>query len=205
VGILSASEVASCIRQARRGDVEAVGKLLEHYRAYLHLIAGLHISQRLAAKEDASDLVQETLLDAIRNFPRFRGAGERELLAWLRKILATNLANLVRRYCRANSRDVNLERRLRDELDSSDVSVGEVLVSTGTSPSQGAARAERAVLVAGALAKLPQDYAQILIMRHLEGLSFAKIAERSGRSVDNVKKMWVRGLVKLRSSCEALR
>jgi RNA polymerase sigma-70 factor, ECF subfamily len=205
VGILSASEVASWIQQARRGDVEAVGRLLEHYRAYLRLLAGLQIGQRLAAKEDASDLVQETLLDAIRDFPHFRGADECELLAWLRTILAANLADLFRRYCRADSRDVNLERSLRDELGSSAVNVGEVLASTGTSPSQGAARAERAVLVAGALANLPQDYAQVLILRHIEGLSFVEIGQRLGRSADSVRKVWARGLVKLRSSCEALR
>ncbi len=204
MGTLSAFEVTSCIQQAQAGNAEALGRLLDQYRPYLRLLARLHIGARLAGKADASDVVQETLLDAGRDFGRFGGAGEQELLAWLRRILATNLADAVRRFCRAESREVGLERRLVDDLGSSSHGLGQCLVSPDTTPAVRAARREQAVLVAEALEQLPEDYSQVLVMRHMEGLSFAEIAERMGRSVDSVKGTWTRALARLRDSMEGL-
>ena len=196
---LSATEVALCIRQAQAGDAQALGTLLEQYRPYLHLLAELHIDRRLGGKADASDLVQETCLDAGRDFGHFRGAQERELVAWLREVLADNLADLLRRQRGAQSRDVTRERRLVDELNTS---LANGLVGTGTSPSQHASRREQAVLVAGALARLPKDYARVLVLRHLEGLSYVEIADRMGRTAEAVKKLWARALVMLRGCFE---
>src|SRR5712692_1344888 len=86
------------LQQARNGDGFAQGQLLEIYRSYLKVLARLQIGRRLRGKVDDSDLVQETFLEAHRNFPQFRGTSEAELVAWLRKILAVRLARLVRRY-----------------------------------------------------------------------------------------------------------
>ena len=71
-----------------------------------------------------------------------------------------------------------------------------------SSPSQGAIRREQAVLLADALAKLPEHYRDVLVFRHLEGLSFPEIAQRMGRSLDSVEKLWVRGLNRLRQVLE---
>src|SRR5215470_2137333 len=84
--------------EARAGDATTLGRLLELYRRYLALLARVQIGQRLQGKVDASDLVQETFLEAHRNFSRFRGHSEAELITWLRRILAANLADLFRRY-----------------------------------------------------------------------------------------------------------
>src|SRR3954470_22167833 len=83
---------------ARAGDESARGQMLELFRDYLRLLARLELDRRLRGKADPSDLVQETFLEAHRDFPQFRGGTEPELAAWLRQILARNLANLVRRY-----------------------------------------------------------------------------------------------------------
>jgi RNA polymerase sigma-70 factor (ECF subfamily) len=196
----SAPEVTRLIEQAQAGDAAALGGLLEQYRAYLRLLAGLHINRRLAGKADASDLVQETFLEAGRDFGQFRGTDEKELVAWLRQILANNLADLVRRHCSAECRDVHVERRLLDELSSSSQGLGGGLVGPASTPSHHASQREQAVLVADAMARLPQDYCQVLVLRHLEGLSFAQIAQRLDRSTDSVKNLWARALARLRGS-----
>src|SRR5215469_16577252 len=102
---------------ARAGDREARGQLLELYRAYLTLLARLEIDRRLQGKVDPSDLVQETFLEAYRDFEQFRGSTEKEFLSWLRQVLLSNLANLVRHYLGTQGRDVRLERALAVGLD----------------------------------------------------------------------------------------
>src|SRR5437667_1572024 len=103
---------------ARAGSGPALGQLLELYRSYLAILARLQIGRRLQGKIDAADLVQDTFLQAHRDFGQFRGRTEEELIGWLRQILAHSLAMCVRRYG-AQRRDVRLERELAIELDQS--------------------------------------------------------------------------------------
>src|SRR5262249_38287273 len=136
---------------ARGGDGEALGRLLELYRNYLGLMARLQVGRRLQGKVDAADLVQETFLEAHRDFGHFRGRTEEELVAGLRRILASNLANQVRHYYGTQRRDLHLERALAQELDESWRALDRGLVAPQSSPSQQAARREQAVLLADAL------------------------------------------------------
>jgi RNA polymerase sigma-70 factor (ECF subfamily) len=175
-----------------------LGRLLEQYRRYLALIADVQIGQRLRGKVDASDLVQETFLEAHRSFGRFRGTSEGELVRWLRQILAANLADLLRRYLGTQGRDVRLEREIEGAFDRSSALLDGGLVALGPSPSQLASHREQAVLLADALGELPDDYRQVLVLRHLEGLTFPEVATRMGRSLDSVEKLWMRGLARLR-------
>src|ERR1700756_3292780 len=103
--------------QARKGDVPALGRLLELYRPYLTVLARVQIGRRLQGKVDAADLVQEAFLGASRDLPQFRGVTEPEFRAWLRQILASLLANLVRHYQGTQRRDIRLERQLSIELE----------------------------------------------------------------------------------------
>src|SRR5262245_54952709 len=98
------------LRTARKGDQVALGRLLDRYRAYLTLVARPQIGLRLQSKVDVDDLVQDTFLDAHRQFPRFQGDAEAGFLCWLRSILAGQLAHLIRRYCGTQNRDVHLEQ-----------------------------------------------------------------------------------------------
>jgi RNA polymerase sigma-70 factor (ECF subfamily) len=191
------------LRLAAAGDGEALGALLGLYRDYLRLLARLGIDRRLRNKVDPSDLVQETCLEAHRDFGQFRGSTEAELLAWLRRILATNLANVVRHYLGTKGRDVRLERELEIELDESARVLHPGLVAAQSSPSRQAARREEAVLLADALGRLPKDYREVLILRHLEGLPFAEVAQRMRRTEDSVKNLWARALARLRRALGA--
>jgi RNA polymerase sigma-70 factor (ECF subfamily) len=183
---------------ARAGDDQALGRLLEHYRSYLTVLARMQIGRRLQGKADPADLVQETFLEAHRSFQRFRGASEAELSGWLRQILGGKLAHLVRRYLGTKRRDVRLERELVGDLDHSSQALDHGLVARGSTPSVRVARRERAVMLANTLEQLPEDYREVLVLRHLEGLTFPDVALRMRRSLDSVEKLWVRALDRLR-------
>src|SRR5690349_4636968 len=190
------------LNQARAGEGSALGRLLELYRAYLLVLARVQIGRRLQGKVDASDVVQDAFLGACRDFPRFRGMTSKDFVGWLRQILASLLANLVRHYQGTQRRDVRLERQLAIELDQSSQALDRGLVMPQSSPSQQAARREQSVLLAQALARLPEDARELLILRHLEGLTFPEVAQRLGRTIDSVKKQWPRALASLRRQLE---
>src|SRR3954470_11347209 len=114
-----ASIFGDVLARARTGDRTALGELLEPYRNYLTLLVRLQSGRLLQAKVDPPDVVQDVFLEAHRHFNVFRGETEQELLGWLRQILATVFANLLRRYLGTGARDVRLERDLAGELDQS--------------------------------------------------------------------------------------
>src|SRR5436309_873224 len=155
---------------ARAGSPAAAGELLEHYRPYLTVLARVQLGRRLQGKADAADLVQETFLEAHRDFGGFRGTTAGELRAWLRQVLA---------------RDVRLERSLSQELDESSRMLDAGLAAAQSTPSQQADRREQAVRLADALDRLPEAYRDVLILRYLEGLKFPEVARRMGRSLDS--------------------
>jgi len=186
------------IANVRTGADEALGSLLELYRNYLRLLARIEIGRKLQGKLDASDLVQETFLEAHRNFGLFRGNDEPQFVSWLRQILAAKVANLVRHYFGTQGRDVRLEQELAANIDNSSRMLSRELAASMTSPSLQAARREQAVLLADALEKLPLDYKEVIILRHLEGLTFPEVAKRMERSQDSVEKLWLRALARLR-------
>jgi RNA polymerase sigma-70 factor (ECF subfamily) len=188
------------LRLARAGRSAALGQLLECYRGYLTLLARVQVSRRLQGKVDAADLVQEAFLEASRTFTQFRGSTEGELASWLRHILASHVAMLARRYLGTRRRDVRLERELAEEVDQSSRFLDQGLAAKQSSPSQRAVRREQAVLLAEALGQLPEDYREVIVLRHLEGLSFPDVALRMERTVPSVKNLWTRALALLRRS-----
>ncbi|MGQ0637386.1 MAG: sigma-70 family RNA polymerase sigma factor [Planctomycetaceae bacterium] len=185
------------LAQARDGAEPARGALLEKYRNYLELLARVEIGRRLRNKVDTSDIVQETFLEAVRNFDRFRGSGEREFVAWLREILFARIAVIQRHYVGTQQRDVRREQHLGFDLGHSSRMFDAALLALST-PSQQLARREQGVLLAEALAQLPEDYREVVVLRQLEELPFSEVAQRMGRSVSSVKQLWARSLHRLR-------
>jgi len=192
------STIEELVVRARKGENDALGRLLARYGNYLELLASLQIGRRLQGKVEAADMVQETFLRAQEAFPQFRGASEAELLGWLRAILASCLAKTVRRYLGTKQRDLRLERQLGRELGQSSDAVAEALAVVQTSPSERVARQEEAVIVADALSELPAHYRQVIVMRHFEELPFPEVARAIGSSVGGVKQVWLRALARLR-------
>ena len=185
---------------ARQGEPDALGLLLNQYRGYLQLLARLQVHRRLQAKADASDVVQEAFLEAHRDFSQFRGVTENELLAWLRQILASCVAGLVRKYYGTRKRDPQLERDISDELDRSSQTLDRSLAANLTSPSRTAVRHEQAARLATALEKLPPDYREVIILHHQQVLSFPDVAKQMERTDEAARKLWIRALGQLRKS-----
>src|SRR5271168_1964009 len=147
---------------------------LERFRSYLILLARLKLDRKLRGKLDASDVVQQTLLEAHEALESFRGNDLAAQAAWLRQILARNLANAVRDLTRAK-RDVRKERSLQAELDNSASQMEGWLAAEQSSPSQKLERHERALQLAEALAQLPEAQRDAVVLRHFQGLSLADI------------------------------
>src|SRR5262249_45392433 len=198
------SDSDELLARARINPHEGLGALLEKHRSYLSLLARVQIGRRLQGKTDSADLVQETILEAHRHFPVFRGRTSAQFVQWLRQILAARLAKLVRRYLGNRRRDVRLEEELQRDLERSSDAFGTALVAGYSTPSQQAVRREHAVLLARALDRLPKDYREVLILRHLEECAFAEVAQRMGRTVESVKKLWARALPHLREELKEI-
>jgi RNA polymerase sigma-70 factor, ECF subfamily len=192
------SETQVLLDAARGGDQVTLGRLLEAHRDYLRLLARMQIGRQLQGKVDASDVVQEAFLDAHRYFTGFRGTTEPQFVHWLREILAGTLGNVIRRYLGTQARDVRMERTIAQELNQSSRYLGQLLADGGASPSERVIEEEQTLRVADAVGRLNEDYQAVIIMRHMEGLTFPQIAERMGRSVDSVEKLWLRGMTRLR-------
>jgi RNA polymerase sigma-70 factor (ECF subfamily) len=177
-------------------DPEADGRALERFREYLRLLARLHLGPRLQGKFDASDVVQQTLLEAYAKRGQFRG-GEAERAAWLRQILAHNLADAVRAFGQAR-RDAGREQGLEAALQESSARLAGWLAAEQSSPSRKAERHEEAVRLADALAALPEDNREALTLHYCQGLPLAEIARRLGRTPAAVAGLLKRGLKQLR-------
>jgi RNA polymerase sigma-70 factor (ECF subfamily) len=175
----------------------------ERLRAYLRLLARLHLDHRLRGKLDPSDVVQQTLLQAHQALGDFRGRGEAERRAWLRQILARNLAHAVRDLGRAK-RDVSRERSLEAALDASSARLEAWLAAEQSSPSQQVARNEQLLLLAEALADLPEAQRDAVELHYWQGRSLAEIGQELGRTPAAVAGLLHRGLKQLRGRLQQL-
>ena len=196
---------SNLLGQATQGDQQALSQLLSNYRNYLKLLARLHVDQHLQAKADPSDLVQETQMLAFRDFSQFRGSTEAEFTAWLRRVLSRSAAMFVRHYRMTQARNVALETQLDQAIEQSSLSIGKVAAAIEPSPSQVVSRKETAVILADALAALPENYREAMILHHLESHSIRETANRMKRTSDSVKKLLARATIKLRAILDASR
>ncbi|MBI1917752.1 MAG: sigma-70 family RNA polymerase sigma factor [Planctomycetes bacterium] len=179
----------------------ADGHDLEGFRDYLRLLARAGLDPRLQAKLDPSDVVQQTLLEAHKDRAAFRGQGPEALRAWLRQVLARNLANALRDFRRAR-RDVTREQALDVLAAQSSARVEAWLAADGSSPSAGLRRQEEAARLAAALETLPEAQREVVVLRHLHGWSLQDIARHLGRSRAAVAGLLHRGLVQMRNELQ---
>jgi RNA polymerase sigma-70 factor (ECF subfamily) len=170
---------------------------LECFSDYLRLLARLQLDPRLQAKLDASDVVQQTLLQAHAHRDQFRGRTEVELAGWLRTILANTLAAAARRFG-AEARDVARERPLQDSLAESSARIESWLAAEQSSPSERGMRVEELVRLATAMAQLPAEQRQVIELHHLKGWQVAQVAQTLQRTKPAVMGLLFRGLKKLR-------
>jgi RNA polymerase sigma-70 factor (ECF subfamily) len=161
----------------------------------LLLIAERELDADLHAKLGPSDLVQESLLEAQRDFGRFHGVTEADLHAWLRQILRNNLANIREHYRNTQKRQIGREL----SLDAIGNGLDDECLATGEpSPSKQAIARERSAELERALSLLPAHYQEALRLRHQENCSFEEIGQRTGRSAEAARKLWGRAVEQLK-------
>lgn len=171
--------------------------ILETYRQYLKLLAELQLNPQLKSKEDASDIVQKTMLEAHRDFAGFRGRTEAELRAWLKQILIHNLLSTARHYKR-DKRATGKEVALQGQLEESSALLHRKLIADQSSPSMKMMKQERLEQLANALLKLLDDERSAVILKHYHNWPVSEIAQHLGRTPEAVAGLLRRGLKKLR-------
>jgi RNA polymerase sigma-70 factor, ECF subfamily len=189
-------DVNDLLARARQGDTASREKLFELCRSYLGFTARSKVETWLRRKVDASDLVQETMLEAYRDFDRFEGRTEQEWLAWLKKILTHNAADFVRHYQGTEKREAGREIPFRDPADSLSPGAPEPAAPGGT-PSQEFLQIDTELRVTAALADLPPDYQEVIYLRNLQRLPFNEVADRMDRTRPAVQMLWMRAIKKL--------
>lgn len=177
------------IGRARRGDTSALGRLLEPWREPLLRATRRVLRGPIAARLDPADAVQETFLDAYRDFPHFRG-DESGLAAWLARIHHNNLTGAIRDHTLAARRAVGRESPHADTDGPCD--------SGQPTPSSLAAGRESIDRVRAAVRGLPPPQREAVRLRHLEGWSVESIAAHTQRSPSAVAGLLKRGLRSLR-------
>jgi RNA polymerase sigma-70 factor (ECF subfamily) len=174
---------------------------LERFRAYLRLLARVQLDPRLKAKLDPSDVVQQTLLEAFQKRDQYRGGTDAERAAWLRRILAHNLADALRAFGQ-EKRAVERERSLEESLRASSLRLERWLATGDPGPGEEAERQERAVRLAAALAGLPEGQREALVLQYWHGWTLAQIGQHLGRTPAAVAGLLKRGLKKLRQELQ---
>ena len=170
----------------------------ERFRGYLRHLARTGLHGRLRGRVDASDVVQQSLLQAHEARGQFRGTTDAERCAWLRQILARVLSHAARDHTR-EKRDVRRDRSTEDRLAADSLKLGGLLEADTSSPSAGAARHERAVHLAAALETLPDDQREAVTRHYLEGETPSEIAAAMNRTGPSVAGLLRRGLKGLRA------
>ena len=191
-------DVERLLASAKSGRAESLNELLQLYGNYLRVVASVRLDDRLRSRCSPSDVVQDTLLDAYQDFPRFRGRTKAEFLGWLRQILANNILRLTERHVdaakRAVRREVSLDavQAVSRSTSRSSTTLAGMLADRAASPSSIVGGREVANILVDQLAQIPPDYREVLYLRHFQGLSFAEVGEKMRRSPGAVRILWVR-------------
>lgn len=168
-------------------------------RGYLLVLARLRMPAGLRAKEDVSDVVQQTLLKAHANAGQLRAETDDGRRAWLRQILANVIADTARRLT-ANARDAGREQVIRRGLDESSARLDALLAADQSSPSQRANRMDELLKLTAAIAALPPDQRTAVELKHLDGWPVDRVAVEMGKSPEAVGGLLRRGMAALRAA-----
>ncbi|EMI55899.1 sigma-70 family RNA polymerase sigma factor [Rhodopirellula sallentina] len=197
--------ISELILQIRSGQRQSLGELLQLYRNYLNVLATTQLDARLRRRMSTSDLVQETMLAAHRDFDQFRGRSEGELLAWLRQILSHHLSHAIERNVYAQKRDIRREvsfDRVAKRIDDSIAGLSNLLPDPMATPSEIACRRELATELSDQLAKLKTRYHDVIVYRNLQGYSFDEIAQKMDIKPGAARMLWLRAIAKFKEVCD---
>jgi RNA polymerase sigma-70 factor (ECF subfamily) len=196
------AELLDLIARAKAGDRDALGRLFERYREAMLALLRRRLSGALGRRLDASDVVQQTFLEAAAGFEQFRGDGEAALDAWLRRILECNFTSAARDHLFTQKRAALRETSLDDSRPTGPA-VRQWLAADQTSPSLRAIRLEQATILLQAIERLPPDQREAVRLRHIAGWPLERIAQQLHRSNAAAAGLLKRGLRGLREQLGA--
>lgn len=195
------SGIETLIEQGR-ADSRSLGRLFEHYRSYLLLLAQSQIGAKLAVRCGPADVVQQTFAEAHLAFSTFKGTTEPEFSAWIKRIHYHNLAEAVRKHVLAEKQSLRKERQL-DAIDGSASFCWKEPVAQQSTPSQHVVKGEKALRLASLFQTLPDMQREAVRLRYLEGWPVEEIAQELDRSVAATAGLIKRGLQGLRGRMSA--
>lgn len=185
------------LAEARTGSTDARNQLFAQVHRYLTFLAAQNHNDRLSAKAGASDIVQQTLLHAAKDFDQFQGTTAAQFRGWLRQILVNEVRTLNRQFntLRRNSaQEIELAAGKSSSWIQHEPSNGEL------TPSRQMIDAEHSELLIAAMERLPEEMKQVIELRNWEKLSFDEIATRMARPVSSTAKLWYRALIELQKA-----
>jgi RNA polymerase sigma-70 factor, ECF subfamily len=182
---------------AARGDGELLGQLFERYRPYLKLLAKHEIGPKLAVREDASDVVQQTFAEAHQAFQKFAGSTEPEFSAWIRRIHYRNLADLVQKHILTGKQSLRQEQHLDDHEATASFCWWEPAANQ-SSPLHHMIKGEKALRLASLIESLPEMQREAVRLRYIEGYPVEQISQQLDRSLAATAGLLKRGLKTLR-------
>lgn len=190
------SSISELIARARE-DPELLGELLQRYRPLLMLTLRQRIGPKLAIRCSASDVLQQTFVNACRGFEQFVGATEPEFSAWIRQITNRSLKDALRDHVHVQGRSLEKEQHLYDGDTTASFCWREPAADQST-PIQKIIRGENALHLAKIVESLPEMQREAVRLRHLEGCSLKEIAERLDRTLPAAAGLVKRGVETLR-------
>ncbi|MEM7315225.1 MAG: sigma-70 family RNA polymerase sigma factor, partial [Planctomycetota bacterium] len=171
----TSEQLVELIVRAREGSADAMGELVESCRPYLLLIANQELDRGLQAKLGASDIVQETLLQARRDIATFKGNSQKELIAWLRQILLHEVTDTRRHFYDTVKRDARREQAMPN--DHSILEHPAEFSSRRLTPSSEATVREEAIALRAAIATMPPESIEVIKLRNWRQLSWPEIGQ----------------------------
>jgi len=187
------SRLERSIDRVRAGTPKELEQLLDGCRRYISLVSVALLDRKLQSKVGASDLVQETLVEAHDHFDRFEGDTEEELFAWLTTILKRRWSKSRDHYYGTAKRNVGREL----PLDGFQSHASDALIEDDATPSAAAIAHDEEQWVRRGIAQLPDEYRRVLLLRNWERKSFVAIGEKMQRSTEASRKLWSRAVEKL--------
>jgi RNA polymerase sigma-70 factor (ECF subfamily) len=188
------------LQRAEQGDLAAREELLVRYQKRLRQMIAVRMDRRLAARLDPSDVVQETMAEAIQQLSDYCHNRPLPFYPWLRQLACDRLAELHRRHIQARKRSITREEHGKPDLpDESALALADRLLARGSSPSARLRRQEVCARVQAALAQLAEHDREVLVLRHLEQLSTREIAAVLGITEGAVYTRHLRALERLRT------
>jgi len=180
-----------------RHDSVALGSLLEYYRPYLRVTARKWLNGNMAARGDRSDIVQQTCVEAVEQFPEFLGASEPEFSAWIMRIHRHAAINFARTHLGTQKRSV-LREQPQYAPDGSASFSWYAFAGDDSAPSKRLILGERALRLAQVLESLPERQCQALRMRFFDGMPLRAIGQAMEASTVAVAALLKNGLRNLR-------